>query len=88
MTNDSNYIVYFKTSEPDFGVPKYRTCLPKKKTRKFGFPKLFMYNEGIVTCKTCGDQHTVDTVCGTCYTVLKAETDKIKEEKLGLRKME
>lgn len=54
--------------------------------RRFGHTKLWAYNDKIVACKTCGNPHTIETVCGECYAVTKRETDRIKVEEMGLHK--
>ncbi|KAI6183234.1 putative 39S ribosomal protein L32, mitochondrial [Aphelenchoides bicaudatus] len=70
-----------------FGVPKFRTCKPKKTNRKFSHTRLIKYNEYIIKCQACGNPHMLETVCGECYRGIKNETDKIKTEQMGLHKI-
>lgn len=70
------------------GIQVISLFIPAKKTnRRFGWTKLYQYNENIVQCPTCLNPHLVLTVCGHCYEAIKRQTDQIKVEKMGLRKV-
>lgn len=69
-----------------WGVPKKRPTVERRLKKRFGIPRypntcgILRPRADLITCEQCGDHHESYTICRTCYTSVKEETEKLKKE--------